>query len=223
MIVFTHEMSFVHELQRQAEGAEVPVSIQHLLRIGATAGNVRPSLPWEGLASSKRKGPLVENLAAVRVAHESGDPDVYTTPVHDFCRMLREAFERTVEDRVFAGVITRREDAVHTKKMDRVHCTEEICKLVDRGMSDNSPWVHDRPAADGTVIPTVDELQEGLDLYIELHGKLGEADAAREAARKADKLPRPNLEAVSTPTPEVSDEELSALAIVPAEDSREPA
>ncbi len=158
------------------------------------------------------------------MAYESGDPDVYTTPVHDFCRMLREAFEPTVEDRIFAGVITRREDAVHTKKMDQVHCTEEICRLVDRGMSDNSPWVHDRPAADGTVIPTVDELQEGLDLYIELHGKLGEAEAAWHAARKADKLPRPNLEAVaSAPTAEVSDEQQSALAIVPDEDSREPA
>jgi predicted ABC-type transport system involved in lysophospholipase L1 biosynthesis ATPase subunit len=184
VIVFTHEMSFVHELQRQTD-PNVPLNIQHVVRIGDSTGNVRASLPWEGLASSKRKGPLGDSLTAVRKAYETGDPDVYAGPVHEFCRMLREAFERTVEDRILAGVITRREDAIHTRKMDRIHCTAEICAMVDRGMSENSPWVHDRPVGDGTVIPTVAELQEGLDLYIELHGKLGKADAAREAAVKA--------------------------------------
>lgn len=222
VIVFTHEMSFAHELQRQA-GADVPLSIQHVVRIGGSAGNVRPSLPWEGLASSKRKGPLGDSLAAVREAYETGDPDVYTGPVHEFCRMLREAFERTVEDRILAGVITRREDAVHTKRMARIHCTEEICAMVDRGMSENSAWVHDRPAGDGTVIPTVAELQEGLDLYIELHGKLGEADAAREAARKAGEKPKANLAAVD-PAAEVEvPGEQATLAVVPDEGSREPA
>jgi hypothetical protein len=201
VIVFTHEMSFAHELQRQA-GADVSLSIQHVVRIGDSAGNVRPSLPWEGLASSKRKGPLGDSLAAVREAYETSDSDVYTGPVHEFCRMLRETFKRTVEDRILAGVITRREDAVHTKRMDRIHCTEEICAMVDRGMSENSPWVHDRPAGDGTVIPTVAELQEGLDLYIALHGKLREADAARESARTTGEKPKANLAAVE-PAPEV--------------------
>jgi hypothetical protein len=222
VIVFTHEMSFAHELQRQA-GDDVPLSIQHVVRIGGSAGNVRPSLPWEGLASSKRKGPLSESLEAVRKAYETGDPDVYTGPVHEFCRMLREAFERTVEDRILAGVITRREDAIHTKRMDRIHCTEEICAMVDRGVSENSAWVHDRPAGDGTVIPTVAELQEGLDLYIELHSKLGEAAAAWEAAHKAKKKPKANIAAV-VPTPEVEvPGEQATLAVVPDEDSRQPA
>jgi ABC-type transport system involved in cytochrome c biogenesis ATPase subunit len=222
VIVFTHEMSFVHELQRQAD-IDVPLNIQHVVRIGDSTGNVRPSLPWEGLASSKRKGPLGDSLAAVRKAYETGDPDIYTGPVHEFCRMLREAFERTVEDRILAGVITRREDAVHTRKMDRIHCTTEICAMVDRGMSENSAWVHDRPAGDGTVIPTVAELQEGLDLYIDLHGKLGEADAAREAAAKANEKPKATLAAVA-PAPEVEvPGEQATLAVVPDKDSREPA
>lgn len=222
VIVFTHEMSFVHELQRQA-ATNVPLSLQHVVRIGDSAGNVRPSLPWEGLASSKRKGPLGDSLAAVRKAYETGDPDAYASPVHEFCRMLREAFERTVEDRILAGVITRREDAIHTRKMDQIHCTAEICAMVDRGMSENSAWVHDRPAGDGTVIPTVAELQEGLDLYIELHGKLGEADAARQAARRANEKPKANLTAVD-PAPEVEvPGEQATLAVVSDEDSREPA
>lgn len=189
VIVFTHEMSFVHELERQA-ASRTPLTIQHVLRIGDTAGNVRPSLPWEGLSSKKRIAPLREKLGSVREAYESGDPDVYTGPVIEFCALLRGAFERTVEDRVFAGVITRREDSIHTKLLDRVNCTGEICQLVDRGMDENSPWVHDRAAGDGSVIPTVDELKAGLDLYEELHRKLGDADAEREKERKKGKEAR---------------------------------
>jgi hypothetical protein len=198
VIVFTHEMSFVHELERQA-ASRAPLTIQHVLRIGDTAGNVRPSLPWEGLSSKKRIAPLREKLGSVREAYESGDPNVYTGPVIEFCALLRGAFERTVEDRVFAGVITRREDSIHTKLLDRVHCTEEICQLVDRGMDENSPWVHDRAAGDGSVVPTVDELKAGLDLYEELHRKLSDADAEREKERKKSKQVRTaKLKAVET-------------------------
>jgi hypothetical protein len=90
-------------------------------------------------------------------------------------------------------------------------------------MSENTAWVHDRPAGDGTVIPTVAELQEGLDLYIALHGKLGQADAARQAARKADEKPKANLTAVDpAPQAEVPGEQ-ATLAVFSDEDSREPA
>jgi len=194
VIVFTHEMSFVRELERQA-ASRTPLTIQHVLRIGNTTGNVRPSLPWEGLSSKKRIAPLREKLNSVREAYESGDPDIYTGPVIEFCALLRGSFERTVEDRVFAGVITRREDSIHTKRLDRVHCTEEICQLVDRGMDENSPWVHDRATGDGTVTPTVDELKAGLDLYEELQGKLGDAERDKER-RKSKDASTAKLEAV---------------------------
>ena len=71
------------------------------------------------------------------------------------------------------------------------------------------------------MIPTVAELQEGLDLYIELHGKLGEADAAREAAHKAEEKPKANLAAVD-PAAEVEvPGEQGTLAVVPDEGSGE--
>ena len=176
LIVFTHEMSFVHELRKSARSEGVPIHIQHVLQIHDTAGHVRPSLPWEGLSSRERIGPLREKLQAVRKAYETGDPDVYKIHVTGFCASLRGSFERTVEDRVLAGVVTRREDMVHTQQLDRVNCTEEICDLVDRGMAENSPWVHDRAVRDGTVIATADELQHGLDSYVELHEKLKTAE-----------------------------------------------
>jgi hypothetical protein len=56
-----------------------------------------------------------------------------------------------------------------------------------------------------------------------LHGKLGEADAAREATRTTGEKPKANLAAVE-PAPEVEvPGEQAALAVIPDEGSREPA
>ncbi len=59
--------------------------------------------------------------------------------------------------------------------------------MVDRGMSESSPWVHDQALADGSESPTPDELREGLNLYIELLGKLTDADRERKKGTKKRK------------------------------------
>ncbi len=67
--------------------------------------------------------------------------------------------------RCFEGVITRRSDTVHTTALDNVVIDDQICELADRGIAENSPWVHDQPLADGADPPTPDELEEGLEIY----------------------------------------------------------
>ncbi len=189
VIVFTHELSFVHELRKSLSDV-VPLHIQHVCRVGDTVGHVRPSLPWEGLPSSERNGPLRQRLEDVKRAEKVGDPTSIATAVLEFCRYLRDSFERTVEDRVLAGSITRRDDSVHTQKLDQIVCTEEICSLVDDGMSRVSRWLHDRAMADGSAPPTVDELQDCLNIYIELQKKLSTAEEDRRKDAKGRRKQR---------------------------------
>ncbi|MGH2937743.1 MAG: hypothetical protein ACRDPE_06440 [Solirubrobacterales bacterium] len=54
-------------------------------------------------------------------------------------------------------------------------------------MSETSPWVHDRPLADGDSPPGPDELNEGLDVYGELLEKTAEMKKARDDADKHEK------------------------------------
>jgi hypothetical protein len=63
--------------------------------------------------------------------------------------------------------------------MRTINCTEAICDLVDRGMSENSPWVHDRPPADGGSPPSPDELDQGLRVLADLLGAVGALEKAR--------------------------------------------
>ena len=62
----------------------------------------------------------------------------------EFCGLLRQAFERALEDKLLGGVVTRGDGGVHPQRMRLVALTQEICQLVDRGMDENSAWVHDR-------------------------------------------------------------------------------
>ena len=115
----------------------------------------------------------------------------------EFCRHLREAFERTVEECVFNDVVTRRHDTIRISKLRKVAWSEEICDLVDRGTDESSPWMHDRPRADGSEPPTPTELREGLEI---LEALLKAIKEHRRSGEPTDP-PKAKLEAVKrTPT-----------------------
>ncbi len=196
VIVFTHELSLVLELQRHATPAS-EVFAQHVKRLGKTVGHVQPSLPWEGLSPKDRLGDLDQKLLKLRKEYEKQDEENYAPQAGHFCKLLRAAFERAVEDSVLAGVVTRRSDDVHTKQLRTINWSAEICDLVDRGMSENSPWVHDQPLADGASPPSPDELEEGLDVYKELLKKVGAIKKERsDEAEKRKKERVAELKAV---------------------------
>jgi hypothetical protein len=218
VIVFTHEMTLVMDLQRQASSTS-PVSVQHITRLGETVGHVRPSLPWDGLSARERRGDLNEKLVVLRKEYEGRDEDAYRQKAGDFCMRLRQAFERAVEDLVLGGVITRRSDDVHTKQLRKINHTEEICDLVDRGMSDNSPWVHDRPLADGSSPPSPDELQEGLDVLSDLVKAVGALEKERQKETDQSKKKRvASLKAVELAGSGSSSEEVAEPHLQPVAD-----
>jgi ABC-type uncharacterized transport system ATPase subunit len=204
VIVFTHELSLVQELQRHASPA-CAVHAQHIKRLGKTVGHVQSDLPWDGLPVKARRGQLGKMHAVLKTKYEENDDEIYARWAADFCNRLRAAFERAVEDSVLAGVVTRRKDDVQTKKLPAINWNEEICELVDRGMSETSPWVHDRPLADGSSPPAPDELKEGLDILGELLDATAAVRKAREAAEKKTKsvqeTPLKQLDLAPVPDP----------------------
>jgi hypothetical protein len=196
VIVFTHEMSLVLQLQRYSTGSR-PVSVQHVRRLGDTVGHVRSSVPWDGMSAKRRRGELEQRLVQLRKVDEARDDEPYRKSAVEFCVDLRQAFERAVEDRVLAGVITRREDDVHTKQLRNLNCDVQICELVERGMDENSPWIHDLPLADGDSPPSPLELEEGLGVLTDLLKAVGELENGRKKTKDQEKpVPVADLKAV---------------------------
>ena len=165
VIVFTHELTFLHELQRAAARARVPLHEQFVLRRAGRAGLVQDELPWQGMTAEKRLRSLTKDLQDIRALHRR-DPDGndYAKRASTFCGNMRQAFERALEDEVLGGVVTRGDTGVHPNRMRLVAWSEEICHLSDSGMDDSSPWVHDGARAANAAPPTPDELAEGVDV-----------------------------------------------------------
>jgi hypothetical protein len=209
VIVFTHEMSFVHELRRHGRRG-VPLCFQHVCRDGYRVGHVRDGLPWEGQTTKQRRQTLHDRLGELRAYHAEGRLDIYRRDVTEFCWMLRSSFERAVEEDVLGETVTRRDDTIHTKNLKNVMLDEEIAALVDRGVDDCSPWAHDQPLSDGTDPPTPDELRQGLDLFGEL------LDRVKAMRRLARQITASTLKALD-PADGVSASRGPGLAAVPDE------
>jgi hypothetical protein len=191
VIIFTHELSFIYELDRLAP-ADLPVTVQQLRRRGKTVGHVFPDVPWQGLKAKQRVAPLHEKLVDARGLHAVADEAKYEAAATEYCVLLREAFERAVEEGVLVDVVTRRKDTVHVLSLRKIRWNEEICELVERGTDENSPWVHDQPRGDGAIPPTPDELSAGLDVFKEL---LAAIKAFKPGGKGLSPLP-PMLKAV---------------------------
>jgi ABC-type hemin transport system ATPase subunit len=178
IVVFTHELSFVAELQTTAARRGVEVHAQHIVRMARHSGYVRPSLPWDGLSANHRVGPLKAKLAAAEKAYAAWDSEHYRDVASDFCNYLRQAYERCVEDRVLGGVVARRQDALQPGKLTSVALNEEILRLVQNGVGDSARLLHDRTIADNSVPLTPTELREELDNYEQLLSAVAAANKA---------------------------------------------
>lgn len=224
VIVFTHEFSFVHELRLRTP-KDVPLELQHICRMGGTVGHVRPHLPWEGLPPGERVAPMREMLANLRQGEKVGDTTKTAREVRELCRYLRESCERTVEDRILAGTVTRRDDEVHTKKLDRLIADHDIANLVDEIMSEASEWLHARPAADGSLPFTSTELEEAINRYTNLQKRITMIEENRTAESRSHRKRRlKEVKARDTgraPAPDERQQDVPALQVVPDPEAAE--
>ncbi|MBN8866041.1 MAG: AAA family ATPase [Solirubrobacterales bacterium] len=201
VIVFTHDLSSIRELERQSDFLSAEITIQHVVEDANGAGQVKPSLPWDGLTAKDRLGALRDRLVAMRAEDLEGNVEAERERAASFCKDLRGAFERAVEDDVFGQVVTRRVDDVQTSRMKDVVLDDPVPKLVEKGMSANSPWVHDRTRADGSDPPTLDELEEGLNVLGDLLEEIKKVKKARqrEAEKRKTETKKPLRAAIARP------------------------
>jgi len=85
---------------------------------------------------------------------------------HDQARLaaelLRETWERSFEERVLNGAISRFEPAVQTKRLTKSAVDPDIVRRIEEGMTETSQWVHDQPRGGHAAVPTPDELKDAL-------------------------------------------------------------
>lgn len=162
VIVFTHDTVFLMTLMEAAGSLKLPISPISLERRRDVVGFVEPGLPWNTRRVKERIELLRRRLDEARPYWDSQESHIYEPLARDLYGLLREAWERGVEELLLNGVVVRFGRAVQTKRLSvLVDITEADVSVVDAAMSKCSTFMrgHDDPAAINDPVPGLPEME----------------------------------------------------------------
>lgn len=165
VIIFTHDIVFFKLLLEQAELQSAKHGSVSLERSRKFAGLVRDSAPWEALTTSKRIKYLNSVLQDLVKLDRDGTESDFRYKSREFYSLLREAWERLVEEKLLNKVVNRFERGVYTQRLARLVDISDIdVTKVDNAMSKCSTYFtgHDSAPAMGDPYPTLEDIQADL-------------------------------------------------------------
>ncbi|MDM7921406.1 MAG: hypothetical protein QUS14_03820, partial [Pyrinomonadaceae bacterium] len=162
IIVFTHEISFLQRMKAIAEEQQVDYEITTVRKASGTPGIINPELPLPVMKVGKRIGWLRDRLVKLTKLEKNGEDDEYYLQAKAWYAVLRESWERAVEELVFKDVVQRYDPRVQTQRLNEVNVTDEMIGAIEKAMTASSSWVHDQPAALNPKVPTSKDAERDL-------------------------------------------------------------
>jgi len=202
IIVFTHSIAFMIELERCAIESSACMAKLFLARSSGGAGRCNPSYePWERLNLKARIHNFKLETSRLRAEHTKNSAGrKYRHGAVAMCGDLRSAWERAVEEVVFNAAVERFGYAISTGRLKRAVCTDTTFKLINDSMTRLSAIIsaHDKAPGAFQSCPTPGELEELVkDLETFAKYQREEGDKA-EAVRKAlENPPSPTISATA--------------------------
>lgn len=172
VIVFTHDVVFLLALKQFSEQGNAEQLDQHVRRQASGAGVCASELPWVAM-QVKGKIAYLKNqqVEAERISKE-GNQDAYEYKAKYLYGLLRETWERAVEEVLLNGLVERYRPSVQTQRLVKLSdITDADCQTVENAMSKCSTWLpgHDQAAAARAPVPGAAELKqdiEALDAWV---------------------------------------------------------
>lgn len=161
VIVFTHNVVFASHLMDEADAQSVLMTAKTISKM-PQPGKVSEGLPWDAMPVKARIGSLRNKLQTLAAAHRNGDVDAYSEGGEFFYKKLRETWERSIEEHLFANVVKRYKRDVETSRLRNVKIVDTDYGVVDENMGRCSSFVHDSPGEDTVAIPQPDQLERDL-------------------------------------------------------------
>lgn len=167
VVVFTHDIVFFLALKKYAENNGLSYDCTTIRKSSDTPGFIDSMLPWKVRNVKRRIGKLKQELQKLDALERAGKDDDYLILLTGWYGFLRETWERSVEERLFKGVVERFSPGIETMRLKKVVVTEELINSINDGMSNSSEWLHDNAAGKNPPIPNTTDLQKELDKIIE--------------------------------------------------------
>ena len=172
VIVFTHDVVFLLALRQFAEDLGVEMLDQHVRHLSTGAGVCADELPWVALPVKKKIGYLKNGWQVADKLSREGHQDAYEKEAKYLYGLLREAWERAIEEVLLGGVVERYRPGVETQRIAQIaDITQEDCKSVEIAMTKCSAWLpgHDQASAARSPVPGSAELKvdiEALEAWV---------------------------------------------------------
>jgi energy-coupling factor transporter ATP-binding protein EcfA2 len=124
VLVFTHDLAFVCDLQTCADEQVVEIHGRHLDWSAAAPGRCHDELPWEGQKHKAQMKTLREQcVKAAKIWREEGQKE-YRDFARGVCDLIRTAAERIVEEELFNHVLRRHESRIQIGRLESVGAVE---------------------------------------------------------------------------------------------------
>ncbi|MGH8727942.1 MAG: AAA family ATPase [Burkholderiales bacterium] len=156
VIVFTHDIVFLLLLKDFSEELGVDQLDQHVRQLSNGAGVCAEELPWVALPVKKKIGHLKNAWQAADKLSRDGHQDAYEREARYIYGLLREAWERALEEILLESVVVRFRPGVQTKQVVKLaDISKEDCEALEAAMTKCSKWLpgHDQAAAARAEIP----------------------------------------------------------------------
>lgn len=166
VIVFTHDVVFLLWLKQFAVEQQVQQLDQHIRQLAAGSGVCADELPWVAMPIKAKIGHLKKELQDADKLHRDGHQDAYEKEAKNLYGLLREAWERALEEVLLCKIVERYRPGVQTQQIAKIaDVTEEDCRLVESAMTKCSRWLrgHDQAAAARAPVPGPDELKADIE------------------------------------------------------------
>lgn len=165
IIVFTHDLAFLFELNRAADDAQPkpPVAISSISRGADKAGFCRSEPPFKARRVSDITTSLSNQLAGERYHFEQGNQDEWRKSVKSIAATLRDTWEIAVEEAV-GHVIRRLSNEVKTPGLVKLTAiTIPDCEAMRDGFGRCSELLHSAAAALNRSLPRPETLTAEID------------------------------------------------------------
>jgi hypothetical protein len=171
VIVFTHDIAFFIRLKISAEITGTPLSYTTIRNTGQTPGVINPQLPWIVQPVKARIGTLKVMLVQLKKIEKEQSEDEYFFAAKSWYSLLREAWERAVEERLLKGVVERFSFGIQTQKIKKIIVTDDLINEIETGMTESSKWVHDAAAGLNPTTPDTTKAESDLKFFEEFAAK----------------------------------------------------
>lgn len=166
VIVFTHDLVFLHMLSVAAELRGTAISVQEVRSTANGAGYSRSQPPLKATKVTAIVGMLKQEHQQLAAARRRGEDEFYGRGLPYVYGILREGWERAVEEVLLGHVVVRYDPAIQTKPLRWLHdITEADIDEVHTGMTVTSKWLpgHALSPAMNEPLPEPDELLAEVD------------------------------------------------------------